>query len=1012
MDGLHGHDESLYIKCLFRTISFIDLSQELSTRQLQDCSDSYYVMCLRLRLHLLQECSSNGDLISELKSELETLKKKSDGYICSLAGCSFATINYDKLIRHLKTLHSGTNQNIICQLHGCVRELSNVKMLDLHIKTSHRLRRSTVCIKQSQIAEQLSTLACLSPSCGHQRVQSLKDLRMHLSKVHTDKKQEVVCIFIGCNFTTKKSATLSSHFSKKHPLQLINDLKSDIVKIDDDFHDGQHQEALESNIDLGPSLESSIYDFEHNEEAMANEEVGGNDVVDDSDQEDDDGQDIFTKALAMTFNTWANVKNIAHSTVSLIVSEVFNSYQQGVDVTKKKVKKLLANEGIDVSEVDKLLEELDDDPFMRARVDLESEAKRKKFILTSFENVKPVTVRLNKDRVGVKPETMQYIPIKQTLKLLLEDESYNKQKREDPYFHEPGVIKDVKDGKNFRNNKFFLENPTAVPLLFFQDELEVVNPLGAGKNKHKVQCTYWTSLDIIPAFRTRIKSVQLCSLVLSKYWKKYGNGPTIKNMLEDLKDLETVGLKLEKPIQRIVKAGLAMVVGDNLGQHQLGEMNSVFSSGFICRYCDATYEDVCKNGKLYSGCEDDYESEELTEKKYDEYADLAVEREGPSIETHGVKGHCLLNQLMSFHCVLNMPPCLGHDFFEGVFAYDVQHYLDYLLNKEKLMTIDDYNAKLSRIKLSERDAKNRPKNFKKRSKNCKYEGNAGSLRVLSRVLTTVLSDVLEDSETQNYFIKLHEVGEIITAPSLTVYEIENIMTDIITDYLDLRREGIETLEMPRPRPKHHFLSHYPRMFLNNGPLIKVWGMRMESKHTFHKSVLRTARNFKNVALTCATRHQMAQISFYYYGLFSSSKFEVPVDAPNVYDVLKITSDSGLRSFYSSLQSDSVIPKKLKVFGTVYGIGKVLVLKKMCFGKLRIGVIKAIAFSSSEVNFSISVFEAHQSKFGHYVTTKFVSPNDTVNYSNLADYCPLEMIGTHKSFSFILHHFITTGAQHE
>ena len=81
-------------------------------------------------------------------------------------------------------------------------------------------------------------------------------------------------------------------------------------------------------------------------------------------------------------------------------------------MTKKRVKKLLANEGIDVSEFDKLLEELDDDPFMRARVDIDSEAKRKKFILTSFENVKPVTVRLNKDRVGVKPETMQYIPIK------------------------------------------------------------------------------------------------------------------------------------------------------------------------------------------------------------------------------------------------------------------------------------------------------------------------------------------------------------------------------------------------------------------------------------------------------------------------------------------------------------------------------------------------------------------------------------------------------------------------
>ena len=182
----------------------------------------------------------------------------------------------------------------------------------------------------------------------------------------------------------------------------------------------------------------------------------------------------------------------------------------------------------------------------------------------------------------------------------------------------------------------------------------------------------------------------------------------------------------------------------------------------------------------------------------------------------------------------------------GGFAYDVQHYLDFLLVKEKLMTVEEFNNNLGRVKLSERDAKNRPKGFKVKRNNSKYEGNAGSLRVLSRILTLVLSEVLESSQTENYFIKLHEVGEIITAPSLTTYEIKNVMHDIITDYLDLRMEGIEKLKMPRPRPKHHFLSHYARMYYNNGPLIGVWGMRMESKHTYHKSVLRTAKNFKDL----------------------------------------------------------------------------------------------------------------------------------------------------------------------
>ena len=103
---------------------------------------------------------------------------------------------------------------------------------------------------------------------------------------------------------------------------------------------------------------------------------------------------------------------------------------------------------------------------------------------------------------------MQYISLKKTLKHLLEDQTYIDQKKGDPYFHEAGFIKDERDGSKFRTNEFFIENPEAVPLLIFQDELEVVNPLGAGKSRHKIQCTYWTSLEVIPAIRTRIKSIQ------------------------------------------------------------------------------------------------------------------------------------------------------------------------------------------------------------------------------------------------------------------------------------------------------------------------------------------------------------------------------------------------------------------------------------------------------------------------------------------------------------------------
>ena len=111
---------------------------------------------------------------------------------------------------------------------------------------------------------------------------------------------------------------------------------------------------------------------------------------------------------------------------------------------------------------------------------------------------------------------------------------------------------------------------------------------------------------------------------------------------------------------------------------------------------------------------------------------------------------------------------------------------------------------------------------------------------------------MEHSSTEKYLVELHEVNEIITAPVLTVFEIDVTMSQIILEYLDLRVDAVESLSLPRPQPKHHYLSHYSRSYKNTGPLINVWATRMESKHTYFKQVIRSARNFKNVPLTCVT----------------------------------------------------------------------------------------------------------------------------------------------------------------
>ena len=94
-----------------------------------------------------------------------------------------------------------------------------------------------------------------------------------------------------------------------------------------------------------------------------------------------------------------------------------------------------------------------DNIFEKAKSELLSEFKRKNYILSNFPNVQPITVKLNETAEG-KKETYQYVPIEQSLKILLEDETYLKQKIDDPYYHKENIFKDSRDGTMFRSNPF------------------------------------------------------------------------------------------------------------------------------------------------------------------------------------------------------------------------------------------------------------------------------------------------------------------------------------------------------------------------------------------------------------------------------------------------------------------------------------------------------------------------------------------------------------------------------
>ena len=67
------------------------------------------------------------------------------------------------------------------------------------------------------------------------------------------------------------------------------------------------------------------------------------------------------------------------------------------------------------------------------------------------------------------------------------------------------------------------------------------------------------------------------------------------------------------------------------------------------------------------------------------------------------------------------------------------------------------------------------------------------------------------------------------------------------------------------KPKHHYLLHYASLILKLGPLIRLWTMRFEIKHSYFKRCVRRIQNFKNI-----NQHQLLQTTL------SSNFFFAPV----------------------------------------------------------------------------------------------------------------------------------------
>lgn len=478
---------------------------------------------------------------------------------------------------------------------------------------------------------------------------------------------------------------------------------------------------------------------------------------------------------------------------------------------------------------------------------LRSSYMRNVYYTNKLHHNKPVEISLGLDYSN-EMRHYSYVPIKVTLHSLLSNPdvlcklSFNAQGGND------GVYREFTDGKVFQSR--ISSDGSTVSVILYQDAFEVANPLGSARGKFKMLAVYFT-LGNLPAYlRTVVDPQQLVLLCHDKDFKHFGCRKLFERLISDLQDLED-GITVNG--HRYV-VQLAFICGDNLGSHSIGGFVENFSrASYICRYCVTTMQDF-RNNKP---------AELRTVSSYTEAVNRAKESQEQGFM--GVKHDSPFNKLSTFHvCLPGLPPCLGHDLFEGVVDYDVALMIKYFVKTLKWFSYHHLNATIQfKFKYNACDQRNKPAPMNISGK--KLGGQALQNYTLLLLLPIMVGDKVQDATNEMWrlLLTLQQVVELVMATAISDDQVSYLAL-LISDYICERVRLFPAVPL---RPKHHYLFHYPYLIKQFGPLVKVWSLRFESKHSYFKRCIRASGNFINVTKSLAQKHQLLQSYLQKEGLF-------------------------------------------------------------------------------------------------------------------------------------------------
>jgi len=599
-----------------------------------------------------------------------------------------------------------------------------------------------------------------------------------------------------------------------------------------------------------------------------------------------------------------------------------------------------------------------------------------KYVESNFPYVEPVQYVL-RDRCCKQQDFMQYVPIIDSLKLLLQNDQIfscvvNSHQSQD------GKLRDICDGSYFCSHPLFgAEDVPVLQIILYYDEFCAVNPLGQRAKKFKIGGFYFVLGNIEPKHRSKLHTLQLAALCFSSAIKKFGFSDVLKTMINDLVVLAETGVTVSRPEGEFTFRGsLLIVVADNLAAHALGGFLESFSAVHPCRFC------MISKDKMRSTLRCDSNTmctpEAYTTQVMRATADKSFQ------QIYGVKRDSCLNVIPHFHTTCAMPSDIMHDMLEGVLCDVIECVIVHFV-QSGVITLQFLNKAIEQFPYSGTDKENKPDTVPDPLCNFKFRQTAAKNRCFIRLLPAMIGHVIDNGDSKwevlLLFLDLHDAA---FSPVMSITD-TLLLDDAVESFLHSFNAEFSDSSF---KPKMHFLTHYGSHCRAFGPLINYWSFRFESKHGYFKDITVRMKCRKNILKTLAKKHQYKHCLYLHNSTSYLHKQHMSTSGGRQVSVLTLPEE--VKALVISLTNNNNVFQCVSVVvdGITYAVDMAVVLgisyNEICFAQ----ICDIFVISGQSYLIIRNLNDVEYLRHYHLYSCKLSTSLAAVHVSNLLDPFPL------------------------